>query len=112
MFTSITTKFTKTLGYLRRGSRRARPTWRPPAGYSSRPAARSRAAPSRSRAATNELDGGPKDFVLTTSGFTNLPGNKGKTKGKTKGENKGKNKGENKGLKKADALLYIVILAR
>ena len=23
---------------------------------------------------SNELGGGPKDFVLTTSGFTNLPG--------------------------------------
>ena len=33
----------------------------------------------------NELGGGPKDIFLTTSGFTNLPGNEGKTRGTSKG---------------------------
>ena len=52
------------------------------------------------------LDGGPKDFLLATSGFTNLPGNKGKTKGENKGEKqRGKPKGKPKGKTKGKTIL-------
>ena len=63
----------------------------------------------------NELGGGPKDIFLTTSGFTNLPGNEGETRGTNKGavqrgqqrglchqlgggRTEGRYKGDNKGV--------------